>query len=143
MKAKKIFSEKKKLHNIDPNSSMPSLPSGESGIHIAAREGHLDCIEFLLEQGADINLAGKLPCLVLLLDAGSKPNAQDMIFDTPLHHVLRARHPPPTAMALMSILLQYGASPSIMGSSDQTPFDIINDTGQSECSDVLMEALGK
>jgi hypothetical protein len=46
-------------------------------------------------------------------------------------------------MALTSILLQYGGSPSILGHNDETPFDVLRETGQRECLDVLMEAFGK
>lgn len=83
-----------------------------------------------------------MPCVGLLLDAGSKPNSQDMIFETPMHLALRARHPPPTAIALVTILIQYGASPSILGNNEETPFDILHDTGQFECMEILKEALG-
>ncbi|KXJ11019.1 ankyrin-1 [Exaiptasia diaphana] len=159
-----------------------------SPLHIATREGNLDCVNMLIDAGADVQAKnagghtslheaayrgftgivkrllqenansnsqnnqkrtplheacaqGKVSCALCLLDAGSKPNSQDMIFETPLHLALRARHPPPTAIALMTVLLQYGASPSLIGNNDETPFDILIDTSQTECLEMLEDAL--
>ncbi|XP_032229100.2 ankyrin repeat domain-containing protein 29 [Nematostella vectensis] len=130
---------------------------GHSPLHEAAYRGHADVLVRLLQQNArpnDKNLQKRTPlheacqqgnvlCTTLLLDAGAKPNSIDMVYDTPLHLALRARHPPPTAVALMTVLLQYGASPRILGKGDETPFDIIKDTAQTGCLDVLLDAADK
>ncbi|XP_031562875.1 ankyrin repeat and SOCS box protein 13-like [Actinia tenebrosa] len=128
---------------------------GHTALHEAAFRGFSHIVDRLLHYNARPNAQnnqkrtplheacqqGKVLCAILLLDAGSKPNAQDMVLDTPLHHALRAKLPPPTAIAIITLLLQYGASPTIRGNNDDTPFDIIRETGQRECMDTLMEAL--
>lgn len=79
----------------------------------------------------------------MLLDIGSKVNATDLVRDTPLHLTLRANHAHDIAVQLTSILLQYGASPTLLGRDDDMPLDIARLSGQSYCLELLEIALGK
>ena len=49
-----MISSRKK---IDPNTVASG--KGESALHVAARSGQVDCIKFLLEEGADVNKKGE------------------------------------------------------------------------------------
>ena len=111
---------------------------GLSAIHLAAREGHGEVVETLIEGGVDINLPsaadGSTPMLVAaingyfdlvdrLLDLGANPTLASEAGATPLYAVLnmywapKARHPQPLAyeqqeihyLDLMRRLLEAGA----------------------------------
>ena len=78
----------------------------------------------------------------MLLDVNSKVNARDLVRDTPLHLALRAyRHD--ITVQLTSVLLQYGASPTLLGGEDDTPLDIARQTGRESCLELLQAALGE
>ena len=79
----------------------------------------------------------------MLLDIGSKVNARDLVRETPLHLTLRADHAYDIAVQLTSVLLQYGASPTLLGREDDMPLDIARQTGQGYCVELLETALGK
>ena len=78
----------------------------------------------------------------MLLDVNSKVNARDLVRDTPLHLALRAyRHD--ITVQLTSVLLQYGASPTLLGGEDDTSLDIARQTGRESCLELLQAALGE
>lgn len=79
----------------------------------------------------------------MLLDVGSKVNGTDLLRDTPLHLTLRADHAYDIAVQLTTILLQYGASPALLGRDDDMPLDIARQSGQTYCLELLEMALGK
>jgi len=72
-----------------------------SALHWAAHEGRKDCVEELLDKGADANMqgeysvspahcaanAGQLDCLKMLLELGAQINICDDENQTPLHYV--------------------------------------------------------
>ena len=87
--------------------------------------------------------SGKVKAVVMLLEVGSKVNGTDLVRDTPLHLTLRADHAYDIAVQLMTILLQYGASPILLGLDDDMPLDIARRSGQTYCLDLLEMALGK
>ena len=79
----------------------------------------------------------------MLLDINSKVNATDLLKDTPLHLTLRANHAYDIAVQLTTVLLQYGASPTLLGRDDDMALDIAKQTGQTYCLELLEMALGK
>ena len=79
----------------------------------------------------------------MLLDLNSKVNARDLVRDTPLHLTLRADHAYDIAVQLTSVLLQYGASTTLLGREDDMPLDIARQTGQGYCLELLQAALGE
>ncbi|XP_078352768.1 uncharacterized protein LOC144637576 [Oculina patagonica] len=159
-----------------------------SPLHIAVRQGHLDCVKLLIRAGADVNsvnagkhtplheaayrgfddiilelllrgadphaasnqkrtplheacIQGKVKAAVMLLDVNSKVNGTDLVRDTPLHLTLRADHAFDIAVQLTTILLQYGASPTLLGRDDDMPLDIARLSGQTYCLELLQMAL--
>ena len=87
--------------------------------------------------------SGKVKAVVMLLDVGSKVNGTDLVRDTPLHLTLRADHAYDIAVQLTTILLQYGASPTLLGRDDDMALDIARQSGQTYCLELLEMALGK
>ena len=90
-----------------------------------------------------VHFVGKVKSAVMLLDIGSKVNGTDLVRDTPLHLTLRANHAYDIAVQLTSVLLQYGASPTLLGREDDMPLDIARQTGQGYCLELLEAALGE
>ena len=88
-------------------------------------------------------VSGNVKAVVMLLDVGSKVNGTDLLRDTPLHLTLRAGHAYDIAVQLTTILLQYGASPTLLGRDDDMPIDIARQNGQTYCLELLEMALGK
>ena len=87
--------------------------------------------------------SGNVKAVVMLLDVGSKVNGTDLVRDTPLHSTLRADHAYDIAVQLTTILLQYGASPTLLGRDDDMPLDIARQSGQTYCLELLEMAVGK
>jgi ankyrin repeat protein len=72
-----------------------------SALHWAAHEGRKDCVEELLDKGADANMqgeysvsplhcaanAGQVDCMKMLLENGAQLNICDDDNQTPLHYV--------------------------------------------------------
>ena len=85
--------------------------------------------------------SGKVKVVVMLLEVGSKVNGTDLVRDTPLHLTLRADHAYDIAVQLTTILLQYGASPTLLGRDDDMPLDIEGGSGQTYCLELLEMAL--
>ena len=79
----------------------------------------------------------------MLLDVNSKVNAKDFGRDTPLHLMLRGFYHHDIKIQLTSVLLQYGASPTVLGGEDDTPLDIARQTGRESCLELLQAALGE
>ena len=92
---------------------------------------------------AFLYIVGKVKTAIMLLDINSKVNATDLLRDTPLHLTLRADHAYDIAVQLTTILLQYGASPTLLGREDDMPIDIARYSNQSYCLELLEMALGK
>ena len=90
-----------------------------------------------------LHTLGKVKSAIMLLDIGSKVNGTDLVKDTPLHLALRANHAFDIAIQLTSVLLQYGASPTLLGREDDMPLDIARQTGQGYCLELLEAALGE
>ncbi|PSN30081.1 hypothetical protein C0J52_28075 [Blattella germanica] len=98
----------------------------------AARRGHLECVQFLLDKGVDINLSGKFNCQTctalhaaasnghysiakLLIDYGANVNATRDQGSTPLHDAAKFGHPD-----IAELLLQQGAEKNLSTSRGKT-----------------------
>lgn len=135
----------------------PSLKNaaGQTPIHVAARQGHISVIKYLLSQGAtlppDILLAGLAPSnefrhrtpkalIRFLICEGADVNAATSDRNTPLHLALPPGLVSGSARTLdrsvvsrlwevVEILLNCGANPSARNAGGQTPFDIAEANG--------------
>jgi ankyrin repeat protein len=81
-------------------------PLGLTPLHEAARGGHVDILQLLLNHGASVNAVtnhgytpfhhaarvGHVDILQLLLNHGASVNAVDKYGETPLHHAARESH---------------------------------------------------
>lgn len=118
-------------------SRNPTIMGGQSALHFAAREGHLDTVRALLTAGASpdrVNAADKMSVLtaaiingnldiaMLLLDFGADPNLASTTGLTPLFATVDAQwaartwYPPPSVeeektsyLDLMGALIEAGA----------------------------------
>lgn len=79
----------------------------------------------------------------MLLDVNSNVNAKDLVRDTPLHLTLKRAYRHDMTVQLTSVLLQYGASPTVLGGEDDTPLDIARQTGRESCLELLQAAVGE
>ncbi|KAJ3008043.1 UNVERIFIED_CONTAM: Carrier protein, mitochondrial, partial [Siphonaria sp. JEL0065] len=86
-------------------------------LHIAASEGHLEFVKFLLKNGANVEEKTNkrtplhfacqfrhFPCCKVLLEHGADPNAKDMDNKTAMHYSVQMGNSP-----IISLLLRYGA----------------------------------
>lgn len=80
---------------------------------------------------------------VLLLDAGSKIHAQDVVMNTPLHYVVSAEYSKEIKVQLVKVLLCYGANCAVLGKDDDTAIDAAYANYFQEGIDLMKESLGK
>lgn len=136
--------------NVDsPNAG------GHTSLHEAAYRGYDKIMFELLKRGANPNarstqkrtplheacLQGRAAAAALLLDGCSWVNAKDLVYDTPLHLALRGNHPHDVGVELTTLLLQYGASPTMLGRDDEMPIETAQSTGQFTCVEMLENSL--
>ncbi|GAB6018774.1 Osteoclast-stimulating factor 1 [Chamberlinius hualienensis] len=79
--------------------------AGSTALHWAARGGHLDCIEKLLE----------VPNIQI--------NVQNKLGDTPLHSAAWKGH-----SEIVKLLLEKGARTDMLNKDDKTPYDLAKET---------------
>ena len=106
------------------------LPAGLTRLHVAAREGHADIAELLLQAGADVNAKGQdgqTPLHVaavgghtelakLLLEHGVDANASDKHGQTPLRWAAAQGH-----LEVAQLLLKAGADVNAADEDGDTP----------------------
>ncbi|NPB02970.1 MAG: ankyrin repeat domain-containing protein [Thermotogae bacterium] len=117
--------------------------SGETPLHVAALNGNLKAVIYLLEMGVspnDRDKRGRTPLhlaairehydvVKALVDAGADPNAQDEDGNTPLHYAAVVG-----SLKIVKFLLERGADPSLRNLGGMTPCDL---TGSSELKKAL------
>lgn len=125
-------------------------PDGFSGLGLACFFQHPELVQFLLQQGADPNIAaangiGVYPihsaCAVsdygitaMLLDGGANPNVKQQRDITPLHSAAHNGQ-----LELAQLLLQHGADISVLTTEGQTPADMAAEAGFEELRNLLLQ----
>ncbi|KZV15219.1 pentatricopeptide repeat-containing protein, partial [Dorcoceras hygrometricum] len=125
----------------DSNCSIDEpVEDGDTVLHLACLYGHLTCVQFLLERGANLEAkdedggiplhdacAGGHPDIVReLIDHANDPmrlkrmlETSDGDGDTPLHHAARGEYGD-----IVSLLLAHGASPTTTNTDGKTPAEL-------------------
>ena len=125
---------------------------GYTPLGLACFFGHLPIVQYIIEQGADVNKASNnafqvaplhSACAIsnheiaeMLLRNGAKVNAKQMQGVTPLHS---AAHNGQTQ--LTALLLAYGADAAAKMESGQTPVDMAVEKGYKETAQYLKQHL--
>ncbi|XP_065193071.1 uncharacterized protein LOC135824268 [Sycon ciliatum] len=136
----------KYLVNHEGHYSYP-LPTGStitygSALHAAGNQGSVNCVQYLLDAGADPNVTdrlGKTPlhyasergrtgCMRHLLDSKANPNQPDNDKRTPLHYATIENK----ADCVLH-LLQAGANPDQGDERGETPLHYASERGRTGC----------
>jgi ankyrin repeat protein len=138
----------------DPGLANVYNDQGDQPLHLAARFGHLDVVNFLLNAGAWVNsasinkiratpllaaaAAGQVETAYRLLDAGADPNARQSGDNTPLHLSAQKGH-----VELVRLLLDYGANLEVKNLDRKTPLDLAKEKGYNEVAMLLKSGVTK
>ncbi|KAL3628453.1 hypothetical protein CASFOL_027499 [Castilleja foliolosa] len=143
------------LDNFDGNINDP-MEDGDSLLHLTCLYGHLTCVQFLLERGANIEAkdedggiplhdacaGGYTEIAQLLLSSANDPQCVkrmletiDMEGDSPLHHAARGEF-----ADVIRLLLAYGASLNVINLYGKTPTELAYPG--TEARRILEEATG-
>ncbi|PIN21487.1 Fetal globin-inducing factor (contains ankyrin repeats) [Handroanthus impetiginosus] len=141
------------LDNFNGNIDEP-VEDGDTVLHLTCLYGHLSCVQFLLERGANLEAkdedggiplhdacaGGYTEIAQLLINCANDPGrvkrmleTVDTEGDTPLHHAARGEYG-----NVIRLLLAYGASPSRTNVYGKTPTELA-DPG-TEARRILEEA---
>ena len=116
---------------VDPTRMMQCDYRGLTPLHHAARCGHIELIEFLVDRGADLEAANRhghvplsvaveenqIESVVCLLDRGAEPNARGGHYHgTVLHRAVLHR-----SLPIVVALLNAGADPNRKDANGKTP----------------------
>lgn len=131
--------------------------SGQTPLFCAAKEGHLEIVEYLLERSANPNATNHygvsvlwIPCqrgltniVELLLEKGADPEiapsgieAEERSISgwTPLYAAIKSRQ-----YSVVKILLNHGANPNAVTSLGSTPFLLASEIGDLEVIKCFVE----
>ncbi|KAH6825345.1 Ankyrin repeat family protein [Perilla frutescens var. hirtella] len=143
------------LDNFDGNIDEP-VEDGDTVLHLTCLYGHLNCVQFLLERGANLEAkdedggiplhdacaGGYMEIAQHLINSANDPDrlkrmleTVDMEGDTPLHHAARGEY-----ANVVRLLLACGASPTKTNLYGKTPAELA-DPG-TEARSILEEATG-
>ncbi|WP_353283778.1 ankyrin repeat domain-containing protein [Wolbachia endosymbiont (group A) of Lypha dubia] len=121
-----------------------------SSLHCAVAKGFYNLVEFLLQEGINVNVRGHNGCtplhiaagqgngnmVKLLLDKGADVNAKDNGGNTPLYFALSS-HEKSKCLYVIELLLQKGADVNARGEKNFTPLElalqIANNSRITEC----------
>jgi hypothetical protein len=117
-------------------SRKPTNPLGRTALFVAAANGSVEVVNYLIEAGVDVNSSNEtefgrnalaaavtrseIQILEMLLEAGANPNFQDNQGNTPLHI---AGNGCGKYRAAVSTLLKAGANPTIKNNRGLTPLE--------------------
>nr|XP_018905356.1 PREDICTED: transient receptor potential channel pyrexia [Bemisia tabaci] len=118
-------------------------------LHLASENGYFECVQYLINAGADVHavnykeqtalhLAAKAQsteCMEVLLAAGCPINGQDMDSRTPLHATLAKTL---LAFNALEVLLRRGADVNLSDKYGYTPLHIAALNELSQCVDCLI-----
>ena len=123
---------------------------GETALHIAAINGHVEVVKMLLAAGADLEVKGGIfgmTALIyatnqehaevakILLSAGADVNAVGTFGSTALMNAAAGRH-----TEIVKMLLSAGANPNAANSNDGTALKLAAIKGRTENVKVLLDA---
>ena len=117
----------------DPGHAVSTGPYGMTPLHWASRAGSLECLQWLLDRGAEVDVrnnahrtaiqlaaeCGRAEAVKLLAAAGADLDTQDRKGRTPLHRATYEGH---TDAA--EALLAAGAGPTVLNKNGKTAFEI-------------------
>ncbi|KAK6126242.1 hypothetical protein DH2020_040014 [Rehmannia glutinosa] len=140
--------------NFDGNIDEP-MEDGDTLLHLTCLYGHLTCVQFLLEKGANLEAkdedggtplhdscaGGYTEIAQLIINRANEPvrvkrmlETVDVEGDTPLHHAARGEYGD-----VIKLLLAHGASPTMKNIYGKTPTELA-DLG-TEARRILEEAV--
>jgi ankyrin repeat protein len=119
---------------------------GDTPLHLAAQQGHVEVVEVLLSAGCDMDARnnvqatplgcaardGHRPVVQQLLARGANPNAADNLGNTPLMNAIMLKH------ALCVAELVPVSDLSITNARGRTAFHVCAGTGDIECFELLL-----
>ncbi|TMW60058.1 hypothetical protein Poli38472_000100 [Pythium oligandrum] len=125
-----------------------TLYGGDPPLLMAAMDGRIDSIEWLLEEGMDVNTRGRggatalhtaaltpagSPALQLLLASSADPNSEDEFGFTPLHRLIQSGN-----VEGATLLLSSGANLTISAPGEETPLHLAAYENAREMAQLLL-----
>ncbi|XP_023933463.1 ankyrin repeat, SAM and basic leucine zipper domain-containing protein 1 [Lingula anatina] len=122
--------------------------AGMTPLHWAADHGHTQCVQLLLQHGADTMIQdwggssplhwaagnGRTQCVQLLLEHGADASIEDWEERTPLHLAAEHGH-----TQCVQLLLQHGADTSIQDCDEMTPLYYAAVRRHTQCVQLLLQ----
>ncbi|XP_015258825.1 PREDICTED: ankyrin-2-like isoform X16 [Cyprinodon variegatus] len=135
--------------SLDGSDASPlSSQNGLNALHLAAKEGHVDLVQELLDRGAAVDsstkkgntalhissLAGQAEVVKILTKRGADINSQSQNGFTPLYMAAQENH-----LDVVRYLLENGGNQSIATEDGFTPLAIALQQGHNQVVSILLE----